>query len=555
MSFQNIKNKSHARLFFLNPKLFFSKAKRKIETFGREFFIDPDTRAFIDHNRKVWRGFSSRDSDKVILTDFHNLTELNVASCYFMNVLARKHTARIVSFGRSRSLLARGVHAVYCSFNGQEHLATGVLTLKQKRRRDRIVRDIIGTLKNKKDVFDITVDGIPIGMDVYETYLKEFNKPTVQLDQGLFAVIQWAVGSLIVLQDYLNRREVCAVVLSHDAYVHYNILARIAYQKKIPVYLPDFFHAVLAQRPFSVTSRFKSYPSWFENLDASEQRQAVELARRQLEKRFSGKAEGDILYGAASPFGLAQKQQRVLKTSDRIKVLICSHCFFDNPHAYGGMIFLDFYEWLKFLAGMAKKTDYDWYLKTHPDPLPGTLETIRDILGNDSAITILPPETPHHQLVREGIDVVLTVYGTVGHEYPAFGVQVVNAGYNPHVAFDFTWTPKDIKEYEQYLLGLPHLKKNIDKEEIYRFYFMHYYYCRIDDLVYDSYRQFTTDLTPRERISSRAYAYFLKTWTPAKHARIIERYCDFIDSGKQYLFMKGPVDEQVAYAKEVGYLS
>ena len=67
----------------------------------------------------------------------------------------------------------------------------------------------------------------------------------------------------------------------------------------------------------------------------------------------------------------------------------------------------------------------------HPDPLPGTEVIIREILEEFPRITFIPPETSHHQLVKEGIDFVLTAYGTVGHEYPALGVQVINAGYNP----------------------------------------------------------------------------------------------------------------------------
>ena len=43
-----------------------------------------------------------------------------------------------------------------------------------------------------------------------------------------------------------------------------------------------------------------------------------------------------------------------IKNSNKTKVLICTHCFFDNPHGYGGMIFLDFYEWLVFLGEISK---------------------------------------------------------------------------------------------------------------------------------------------------------------------------------------------------------
>ncbi|MFB1022343.1 MAG: hypothetical protein QMC40_06245, partial [Vicingaceae bacterium] len=77
----------------------------------------------------------------------------------------------------------------------------------------------------------------------------------------------------------------------------------------------------------------------------------------------------------------------------------------------------DFYEWLCFIGDISEKTNYDWYLKIHPDPLPGTLDNIHEILQNYPRITVIPHLTSHLQLANEGIDFVLTCFGTVGIEY------------------------------------------------------------------------------------------------------------------------------------------
>ena len=75
-----------------------------------------------------------------------------------------------------------------------------------------------------------------------------------------------------------------------------------------------------------------------------------------------------------------KKYKNIFDMSKDIKVLICSHCFFDNPHPYEKSSFPDYYEWLKFLCELSKKTNYSWRIKVHNDCLPGTIETIQEII-------------------------------------------------------------------------------------------------------------------------------------------------------------------------------
>ena len=332
-------------------------------------------------------------------------------------------------------------------------------------------------IKTKQDLFNLTVLDTWIGIDIYESYLRGFSKPTVDFgDPKLTEMIAEGIGLVIFWQDYFLQNKVAAVIVSHDCYMGYNIICKIAYRAQIPVYLPNIRGISLINKPFSVYSYFTNYREMFKKLPKDEQDKGLALARQQIEKRLSGVVGVDMPYSTKSGFGPANDKVTVLKKSDKIKVLICSHCFYDNPHGYGGMIFTDFYEWLVFLGRMSEKTDYDWYLKIHPDPLPGTYDIIEEILSQFPKITVIPHETSHHQIVKEGIDFVLTCFGSVGHEYPALGVQVINAAYNPHIAYDFNWHAKSIEEYEHYLLNLDSLKKEIDINEIYEFYYMNYYY-------------------------------------------------------------------------------
>jgi hypothetical protein len=105
----------------------------------------------------------------------------------------------------------------------------------------------------------------------------------------------------------------------------------------------------------------------------------IEEAKRRIERRFAGEVGVDMSYSTQSAYG-ASRHVRLLRESDRQKILIATHCFFDSSHSYGKNLFPDFYEWLNFLGEISEQTDYDWYIKTHPDYLQGTKEIIDDFV-------------------------------------------------------------------------------------------------------------------------------------------------------------------------------
>ena len=133
----------------------------------------------------------------------------------------------------------------------------------------------------------------------------------------------------------------------------------------------------------------------------NEKKIGINFSKKQIKKRFSGKIGVDMNYSEKSAFTKFDKNKKILDTNDRLKVLICTHCFYDNPHAYGGNLFTDFYEWLTFLSKISHKTNYDWYIKPHPDYLPGTIENINIISRQFKRIKLIDQSTSFHQLAKE----------------------------------------------------------------------------------------------------------------------------------------------------------
>lgn len=502
--------------------------------------IDKNTQRFIRHNKKVWHGWNNRYSDSVILVDFYGTGETNVARSYFLNILAKKHNAAIKSFAPCKYSYNPTLHKTYESFNTSGHIITS-LSRGQKRRAEAIYKEILPTLRSKQDLFDLNVLGVWVGVDIYESYLRDYFKPTVYLnDPNLFKEIKEGISLVIFWEDYFSKNKIKGVVASHDCYLYFNVVCKVAYKYRVPVYFPNPIYVTYAEKPYTTHSYFPDYRQMFHKLSTEEQRKGILLAKQQLSKRIGGEVGVDMPYSTKSAFRSNQNGKSILRKSENIKVLICSHCFYDNPHGYGGMLFLDFYEWLNYLGKISERTNHDWYLKMHPDPLPGTLEIMQGILAQFPKITLIPHEISFHQLVKEGLDFILTAYGSIGGESPLLGIPVINAGYNPRIAYDFNWHPKTLEEYEYYLLNLDKLHKDIKEEDVYEFYYMNHYYVYDDDFVFTSYKQFLLDITKEERTGSRSYTYFLEQWSDAKHQEIINNMQDFIDSGKRHYFSHGP---------------
>ena len=89
--------------------------------------------------------------------------------------------------------------------------------------------------------------------------------------------------------------------------------------------------------------------------------------------------------------------------------------------------------------------------------------------------TLINSNISHSQLISEGIDLVLTVYGTIALEYAYFKIPVINASINnPHISYNFNYHPKNIKEYKNAIINFKKLNINFDKKQIYEYFFMRY---------------------------------------------------------------------------------
>ena len=127
------------------------------------------------------------------------------------------------------------------------------------------------------------------------------------------------------------------------------------------------------------------------------------------------------------------------------------------PHIYGSNDVFPDYEWFQFLKIISDKTDYEWYIKSHRDYLQKH-RILRDFAKDNSKFHVIPPDTSHFQIVKEGINCYSLWNNWLG--VCLFWYSSINATPdNPHMLYDFNLHAKNIKEYE-------HMVLNFEKYEI-----------------------------------------------------------------------------------------
>ena len=439
----------------------------------------------IFHNHKFFKKNKIKNKNDIILLEFNKLASSIISYSYLSNVLKKKFDANIYAYRitakknllkdflwklLSKIYLLSTFH-IYKSFGVEKFICPNDYGLEKNDIRQ--ITKITNSIITKKDLLNLSINNIYIGDLIYDSYLMNYKKATIDFESKDFNFyFRHTLETFFKWKYFFKKFNVKSVIVSHTVYT-LAIPLRIAVHKNICAYQCSSQHLYrLSKKNNYAYTEFLEYKKKFNQLDKKIKIKTIKLAKNKVKNKFSGK---DLALGSTTSAYNKKFLKKIIKQNKKIKVLIATHCFFDNPHPYGKNLFVDFYAWLEFLGQLSKSTTYDWYLKLHPDYLPDTKIIINKFLEKYPNIVYIPNLYSHHQLIKEGIDVALTCWGSIAHEYPLFDKLVVNASVNnPHINYEFSLHPKTIKEYQNVLLNLSKYKNNINKNDIYEFYAMNF---------------------------------------------------------------------------------
>ncbi len=517
---------------------------------GNDYFIWDDLFVFhknkdiIDYIAFNKNLFQDRRVDAVydtILIPFHNRMDMFPTSLgYFANYFAEKYHAKIKGFSRNGIAIENASNSmldIYKSVNMME-LIDASLNDQQKKYSEDLFEEIWGQIETWEDLRNISIEGVEVGLAFLRYYLRFFLPDLSLKCTELERCLKKCIADFVFWNEYLKTESVKVLILG-DAVCWEGILLNIAIHNNIPVYAVEHTGMFKPFMNYYYGKPYMYFDKFWDELSLNEKEYGISWAKQRIGERLSGNTQ-DVLLPNRRGFTFAiGKRERVLEENDKFKVLICPHIFEEDSYQTGQQIFDDNYlSWLIHLGELSEKIDgYDWYIKMHPAAVRRDNMIIDKLLKKYKKIKKLPADISPYQLKEEGIKVALTVSGSIGHEYPLIGIQVINAGINPHSCFDFTWNPKSKEDYDYLILNLPKLKKTIDKEQVFKFYCLEYLFYDWNPFPYSEFffndselGMFYLDLEAIGKSPGTwMYRQYINQWTEEKHEQIIREIPKLIE--------------------------
>lgn len=509
------------------------------------FHKNKDVEDFIEFNKKCWESEKIHETENMVILPYEGIHDSSaIVRAYAANYLAQRHNAKLYAYireGRKKDSITDSIWDVYESFNVVDSIEEN-LSDDQIKRVDAFVKDIWPTLNTPHDWKNIEIYGINFGTTIIRHYLR-VEIPTYDYrDLSRKEFLREAIGYIVFWYDYLITHKVKAIIVE-DGVSREGYMRDIACRMGIDVYVAQYEGFLKQTENYVFSKSHKYYREFWNQLTRQEKIYGIEWAKEELSAQVSGKKSDANLHGKLSPFACTSFE-RVLDCSDRTKVLICPHIFEEDSYHCEWQLFDDYFNWLITLGELSEKTEYDWYLKKHPAGSWRDDIIIGEFLKKYPRIKQIPTYISASQLKQEGLDFALTVCGTIGYEYPALGIQVINAGDNPHIDFDFDWHPATRTEYIDMIMNLDKLHKSVDMKEIYQYYAIRYlYYINSNSrrMIGESIFKNKELLDGGVRKGPKKYKLFMDECSQKRHAEIknnVEKIFGYIDEWKENTFYK-----------------
>lgn len=514
---------------------------------GTNFYIwdkryNEDLEKFVFHNHQIWKANHNENREILIpISSTKDGTELLYE--YVGNFLADQEKAEIKAYLRQLGnefevKIYPSQYEVYSSFGTKDFITMN--DFENEDRISHIFNEIWNNINSWGDVENIEVDGEYIGISLIRDYLRMYELSLEVKNPEMGKCLYYAIKTVLFWKKYFNEHNVSHVILWDGAH-NESYLRDIAISQNIQTYIISRYEIEKANVNNNFGNAFPYLKTFYNQLSDDEKKSGLEWAHAICKKILEGNNDVHKIYRGQFNSVFNNEIPQINSTNEKLKVVICPHIFEEDCWSAGHQIIYNNYiAWLNFLGEISQQTDYDWYIKIHPDEKERGNRLINRFVERFTNISLIPANVSPIGLKKMGIRYAFTIYGSIGHEYPLLGIDVVNAGCNPHCSFNFNINPRDINEYRDIIMNLPKYSALSNLGEIYEFYCVYYLYYQSQNYNIELLKVFE-DVFENENEMMEPYVKFLDLYSDSFHDRItfgIKDVIDKIDSWTPGIFIK-----------------
>ena len=448
---------------------------------------------FLKHNKNKFDYLKGAKNKKIIMVEYFQYFPSTIAFSHYIEVITKKYNVIPVLYDPNlpRSSIKHYLFYLKCFLNPMYYLykSFGVkkfyISKVTNYLKTKSIKFYKKNLKNmnKYELLNLKINNIYIGDLLYDEYLRSYNRSTIDTKKkDLQKYILNFLESFFYWEEFFNKNKnnINSFIVSHTVYAK-GIAPRIAMTKNIKVFcIANQVSTKLDRNNIYKFDDSKYFKKTFKKLSNVEKKKFIKIGEKSIQNRLNGKKDKKLLLDNPTDtkiFTNKNNKKKVFRDNKKVRILVATHCFTDAVHFYGKCLFPDFYEWIDHLGKMSEKLDYDWYIKFHPAQYDNNKKHFEYFEKKYKKLILLPKQTTNSDIFRERVDAVLTVYGSVGHEYPLFNIPVINAStQGPHKNYNFSYYPNSISSYEKLIKNIKTLKvnKNNVKKDISEYVFMAY---------------------------------------------------------------------------------
>jgi len=344
---------------------------------------------------------------------------------------------------------------------------------------------IINNLKNIDQFINFADDEINYGRSVYDHLIRNTGTATFnEINFKFYFFLSEALFCNNFCKKLFSKNKFEYMIMSETQFLPSNIIYQYALKKKVKV-----ISRVGGNKNIGITLNNSIKDKYFCTIKIKKPQ--IEKLYHKDKNYFSNKGLDAVskIFLNKIPHYDPHSQKNFLKqnnlnTNDLYKFfnwdkskkicVIFGHNLLDGNYENRWRIFRDNITWLRETLFFIKnlKPEINWLYKEHPSEYGSKIakttsaKEFDKIIGLQKNIKFFP-ENYNALLIKDMANCALTSSGSVGVEYPCFGIPSITAGDSFYHGLGFSYDPKDKDQYFDFLQNMPKIvSKKLTEEQI-----------------------------------------------------------------------------------------